>query len=256
MKSEIYTRSMNWKLYKLSSKTVTLPFKKNRCRFTSADGYFYQNIMKSSADIILNIDEDAFVTDNKRLKDLLEFFIDNDYVNCGVPDGGVMDIRKHNPLVTNPFFNIMNVKKIREQFSIENINKNYTVHHPQYENFTPNHLLKSKYEYDFFEPYVPFFLWLATNFKTLYLDAVEHEDSLSNKVLDQNGNSFLLHSWYSRFYSKDIFHTERINNLYREATDQEVPTHWTFLDKIIEKNDQFGTKFHPLKSRIMTKLRI
>ena len=90
MKIEIFTRSMNWHLYKLSAKTILLPYKKNRCRFTSADGYFYRNILKSSADIVLNIDEDAFITDNNRLKNILEYFLDNDFVNCGVPDGGVM----------------------------------------------------------------------------------------------------------------------------------------------------------------------
>lgn len=246
---------MNWQLYKLSSKTVVLPYKKKRCRFTTADGYFYQNIMKSSADIILNIDEDAFITDNARLKNLLEFFIDNDYVNCGVPDGGVMDIRKHNPLVTNPFFNILNVKKIKEHFNLQNLQKNYTVHRPEYVKFTPHHILKSKYQYDFYEPYVPFFLWLATNFKTLYLDATEHNDGLSNIVLDHEGNSFLLHSWYSRFYGIDNSHTIRINNLFEEATQQEISNNLTLLDKCIEKIDRLGMMYYfPLKCRINTKL--
>jgi len=255
MKIEIYTRSMNWQLYKLSSKTILLPYKKNRCRFTSADGYFYNNIMRSSADIILNIDEDAFVTDNGRLKALLEYFLDNEYVNCGVPDGGVMQIRKHNPIVTNPFFNILNVKKIKEQFNIENIKNNYGIHKPEFENYAPQHLLKNQYEYDFYEPYNPFFIWLSTNFKTLYLDAKEHKDGLSTEVLNHEGDPFLLHSWYSRFYLKDSLHTERINNLYKEATNLELQNNVTFLDKVIQKIDELGMKhYYPIKYRIEKKL--
>lgn len=245
---------MNWQLYKLSANTIQLPYKKRRCRFTSAEGYFYSNIMKSSADIVLNIDEDAFITDNRILKNLLEYCLDNEYVNCGVPDGGVMKTRIHNPLVTNPFFNILNVKKIKEQFDISNIKAKYSVHEKEFEKFTPYHLLRSNFQYDFYEPYVPFFIWLTTNFKTLFLNAEEHADGISTKVLDHEGNPFLLHSWYSRFYLKDKYHTERIENLYRESTELEIDKKVKALDRIIEKTDQIGNEFYfPLKYRFERK---
>jgi superfamily I DNA and/or RNA helicase len=38
----IFTRSMNFKLFELSSETVKLPFKHVRMKHTSADGYFYE----------------------------------------------------------------------------------------------------------------------------------------------------------------------------------------------------------------------
>ncbi len=254
MKIEIYTRSMNWKLYQLSQNTITLNYKRNRCRFTTADGYFYDRILKSKADYIVNIDEDAFVTDNHKLQNLLNFCIENDYVNCGVSDGGVMEIRKHNPLVTNPFFNIINVSKIRKEFDLENVIKNYSTHQVDFEKHTPTHLLRSKYEYDFYEPYVPFFLWLDTNYKTLFLDACEHEDGHSNEVLDHEGKPFLLHSWYSRLYGIDNFHTERIENLYKKATDKEMPTEDTVVDKFITASDHFGQQYHDVKKRVFSKL--
>ena len=166
-----------------------------------------------------------------------------------------METRRHNPLVTNPFFNILNVKKIKEHFNLNDIKNNYSVHNPEFEKFTPNHLLKTRYEYDFYEPYVPFFIWLATNFKTLYLDAVEHHDGISTEVLDHKGNPFLLHSWYSRFYLKDGFHTERINSLYNEATNLQLKNDSKFLDKLIAKTDDLGMKYYyPLKYRIEKKL--
>lgn len=246
---------MNWKLYKLSQNTITLPYKRNRCRFTTADGYFYDRILKSKADFIVNIDEDAFVTDNNKLKNLLNFCIENDYVNCGVPDGGVMEIRKHNPLVTNPFFNIINVKKIRKDFNLEVIIKNYSSHKIDFEKHAPKHLLRSQYEYDYYEPYVPFFLWIDTNYKTLFLDTREHSDGHSNEVLDHEGNPFLLHSWYSRLFGKDDFHTKRIKNLYKEATDKEMPKEDTIIDKCIYASDRFGQQYHDGKNRVIGKLK-
>lgn len=254
MNIEIYTRSMNWKLYQLSQRTLTLPYKRNRCRFTTADGYFYDRILKSNADYIVNIDEDAFVTDNERLHKLLMYCIENEYVNCGVSDGGVMEIRKHNPIVTNPFFNIINVKKIRNEFSLENVIENYSAHQIAFEKFSPKHLLRSQFAYDFYEPYVPFFLWLDTNYKTLFLDACEHVDGHSNEVFNHEGKPFLLHSWYSRLFGKDDFHTDRIKNLYKEATDKEMPRENTLVDKLIITSDRFGKEYHDLKNRVVGKL--
>lgn len=254
MKIEIYTRSMNWKLYQLSQNTITLPYKRNRCRFTTADGYFYDRVLKSKADYIVNIDEDAFVTDNDRLQNLLEFCIKNDYVNCGVSDGGVMAIRKHNPLVTNPFFNIINVAKIRKEFDLANVIKNYNTHQIDFEKHAPTHLLRYQYAYDFYEPYVPFFLWLDTSFKTLFLDAREHVDGHSNIVLDHEGKPFVLHAWYSRLFGKEDFHTARIKNLYKEATHKEMPEKYSILDKLTSASDCFGKEYHDTKNRVKVKL--
>lgn len=92
MKIEVYTRSMNSKLYSLSSAVIDLPYKRRRILYTTADDYFYFSIMKSKADVFLNIGQDAFVTDNDWLKRLIEYVLDNNYINCGMPDGGVVDI--------------------------------------------------------------------------------------------------------------------------------------------------------------------
>ncbi len=255
MKIEVYTRSMNHQLYRLSQSTILLPYNRKRLLFTSADGFFYDNIMNSKADIIINIDEDAFITDNKILKNLLEYVIDNDYINCGVPDGGVIPIRKHNPLVTNPFFNIFNVSKIKEKFNLNDILENYSTHKVEFEKFAPNHLLKHIYEYDYYEPYYSFFVWLGVNFKTLYLDANEHSDGISTVVKDHLGQHFLYHSWYSRLYGKDKFHTLRINKLVNEALGNDMTNELikgqNFFCKLYE---DFGQKYYyPIKYRLERK---
>ena len=108
-----------------------------------------------------------------------------------MPDGGVVDIRKHIPLVTNPFFNILNVKEIL---------KNYSGHNPEFEKLFPSHLMKNKYAYDYFEPYNPFFVWFTVNFQTLFLNTEVHQYGLSTILKDHLDEPFLLHSWYFRFY--------------------------------------------------------
>lgn len=214
---------MNYQLYRMSMKTILLPYKKKRSMFTTATGYIYNYILNNDADFVINIDEDAFVIDNDRLMKLLDYVKDNNYINCGMPDGGVVEIRQHNPLVTNPFFNILNVKEIRKKFNLEEINNNYSSHKTEFENFSTTHLKNDKYKFDFYEPYYPFFIWLTVNFKTLFLNATVHKDGISTVLKDHLDQPFLVHSWYSRYYGKDTNHTKRINSLFKQETGNSIP---------------------------------
>jgi len=215
LKIKIFTRSMNRDLYKLSGSTINLPFERVRLTNTTADGYFYK-ILEQDIDYAINIDEDAFIVNNDALVALIKYFIENEYDNCGMPDGGVIPVRHHNPLVTNAFFNILNVKKIKKSFSYREIN-NYKKHKKSFEIKTPFHLMQSAYNYDNYEPYFPFFLWLSQSHNVLYLNANTHTDTISTILKNQNGTPFLLHSWFSRDYGTDIYHTKRINSLISEC---------------------------------------
>jgi hypothetical protein len=213
----IATRSMNRFLYRLSQKTVSLPYKRYRLCDTTADGYILE-LLKIDADWVINIDEDAFVTNEDSIMSLLQYMKDNSYEVCGFPDGGVMKIRCHNPLIMNPFFNIFHLKSLRNKYTLM-VEKNYTAHKSEYEGKTPFGVMKEGYgyEYDFYEPYYPIFLWMNQNAKCLYLSAQEHADGFSTIALDQNDHPFLIHTWWSRAYGTDPFHTERINNAWCEA---------------------------------------
>ncbi|GHT75973.1 hypothetical protein FACS189413_00490 [Bacteroidia bacterium] len=210
-KIEIVTRSMNRKLYHLSQSTIQLPFKRIRLTNTTAESYLYQ-LLKRDVDYVINIDEDAFIYNNERLLALLNYCIANDIDLCGMPDGGVLPVRQQNPLVVNPFFNIIHVKKLRSAFSKKAIRK-YKEHQPEYEQKTPVHLLKTNYTYRYCEPFEPFFVWISQNFKVLYLNAEEHTDGFTTLLKDPNDQPFLLHTWFSRMYETDDFHTQRINNI-------------------------------------------
>lgn len=133
---KIYTRSMNDVLYHKSMALCSLPYEKVRLLNTPADGYLYQVIADTEADLVVNIDEDAFVSNIGALQRLIDYCIENDYVNCGMPDGGVVHLRDGNPLVTNPYLNILNTKVLREQFNLDLLNEK-----PDKERFTQTELL-------------------------------------------------------------------------------------------------------------------
>lgn len=219
-KIAIFTRSMNYTLYKMSSNTISLPFKHYRLTYTTADGYLYK-ILKYDIDYAINIDEDAFVINNEALFELLKYCIQEKIVNCGMRDGGILPIRHGNPIVTNPFFNIINVGIIRKYFSISVVNGNLNTD-IDYDRFLPLNL-PYKFEIsDDYEPFYPFFLWLDTNFSTLFLNAKEHKDGYTTILYNHLNKPIIYHSWFSRNYGMDKFHTNRISNLYHSCVNVEV----------------------------------
>lgn len=215
---KVYTRSMNDMLYKKAMSFIDLPYSKVRLLGTSADGYLIDLIMDEEADIVINIDEDAFVFDTSTLVNLVQYVIENGYANCGMPDGGVVHLRHFNPLVTNPFFNVFNTKLLRAKIDEYN-EQDYNVHKESFVEKCPVEMLKGAYEYVYFEPYYPLLIWINQNFKTLYLNANTHKDGLTTILEDNNGQPFLMHTWFSRMYGSDIQHTTRINRIITECAN-------------------------------------
>lgn len=211
---KIYTRSMNDVLYHKSMALCPLPYEKVQLKNTSAEGYLYQVIADTEADWVINIDEDAFVSNVDALVSLLDFCMGNGYVNCGMPDGGVVHLRDGNPLVTNPYLNILNTKALREQFSIDKFNES-----PDKNRFTQTDLLVGAHDFTAtdIEPYYPFFIWLSNHFNTLYLKSTNHPDGESTVLYNHVGEEMLIHTWYSRYYNNNRFHTQRIDNAFKEA---------------------------------------
>ena len=211
---KIYTRSMNRVLYHKSMALCTLPYPKERLVGTTADGYLLQVINDPEADWAVNIDEDAFISDIEALKRLLDYCQQNGYENCGMPDGGVVHLRDANPLVTNPYFNIFNTKALREKISSLDLNEQ-----PREECFTQRELLVDDHNFGNVgeEPYYPLLIWMGNHCRTLYLNATTHPDGESTVLQNHLGEPFLIHTWYSRCYNNDRFHTRRINRAFKEA---------------------------------------
>lgn len=187
---KIYSRSFDLRLYRNAKGLWEGIDCVDIVRLTdqSADGYFYTMLKDEDCDIAVNIDEDAFVTDPQAVNDLVRLMQEEGYANIGCPDAGEGLPRSGNPKVTNPFFNILNLRLIRSKFDRAAL-KAYT---------------------EDYEPYYPFYLWLADNFRTLYLPAQKHSDGISTILYDLQGRRICMHSWYARFYSMPDFIVRRI----------------------------------------------
>lgn len=181
---KIYARSFDLRLYRLSKglydklrdaegRTISCV----RLTDRTADGYFFTMLRDTECDIAVNIDEDAFMVDPKAVLELAYKVWEDNYANAGYPD--TITRGNGDPTITNPFFNILNLKLIRTRF-----NRSELVERP-----------------DDLEPYYPFLRWVVDNFKTLYLTPKTHPDGITTIALDEQGRTLCLHTWFSRFYS-------------------------------------------------------
>ena len=182
---KIYTRSFDLRLYRLASGLFRgIPDEEGnpipcvRLTDKSADGYFYSMLRDRRCDIAVNVDEDAFLTDPQAMLDLIRRLREEGWANIGYSDGDEATTGR-NPVVTNPFFNVMDLSAIRAQFDRKQMVR----------------IREDR------EPYYPFFRWTAARFKTLYLPCRRHADATTTVGLDEQGRTICLHTWFSRFYS-------------------------------------------------------
>ena len=150
---------------------------------------------------VVLLDEDAFVFDNARLRQLLAWADQHGLAAVGVPDGGVFAARTHNPNALNPFFNVLDLAAIREVWSVDAClawrgrGSEMTEPWPPGELFEP----EVRYAFDDFEPYYCFYFWLRdAGLATGYLDARTHSDGMSTIVLDHEGAPVVIHAWSAR----------------------------------------------------------
>jgi len=220
----VLTRSMHETLYARSQSLLTLPYARRAIvgmnHWKNATDYLHL-LFEFDADWIINIDEDCFVFDNGRIEGLLKHMQENGFDYCGIPDGGACVHRFHNPVVTNPFFNIFHAAAIRPKLRATNVfGVNRIQYTPDLERFTPRELLRPDhaYAYDNFECFYGLFFWLLQEgFKPLFLPSVELEDGITTELRDHRGDPFLYHTWFTRKYTRDEAHTQRIDAIYERA---------------------------------------
>jgi len=193
---------------------------------------FFEHVIKKLTDVdwMIYIDEDCFITNKSALMDLLYHQIRHNIGFSGMPDGGVISHRFHNPVSINAFFTIVNLKKLREE--ILNL-RGYSHYAKDLDKFIPHSLIKKGYtndyktqkiidegnipygvSYDNFEPYYSiFFSALRKGVKPLYLDAYDYPDDDYATVLKNHlGVDFAYHSWFSRGWN-DPYHKNRIQKI-------------------------------------------
>ncbi|MBQ7253282.1 MAG: hypothetical protein IJS30_01240 [Bacteroidales bacterium] len=219
---KIYTRSFSPELYKFSKALYPEGVEAVRMTDRTADGYFYAMLRDTDCDIAINIDEDAYVSDPEAVMELAQRVYEEGWANAGTSDCGPGCPRSHNPIVTNPFFNILNLKLIREKymgpgqiraFDYQPVKEQMKAAFKSQVSAT----LTGGFDIYDFEPYYSFYLWLAYNFKTLYLPAERHPDGLSTILYDGSGRELCRHSWMARKYKVNPAQTQRITTLIDEV---------------------------------------
>lgn len=174
--------------------------------------YVITNNLFKDIDIMVYIDEDCFITNKQELQNLINYVIDNEIDCAGMPDGGVISTRTHNPLSINQFFCILNLNNIRSKYNYEEIlNTKYS---NDLDKYLPISLIKKVYTLDDFEPYYKLFFWmLNNNFKFLYLDAEDCEiDNITTILKSHKNVEFAYHTWYARQW-KNENQNNRINTI-------------------------------------------
>lgn len=208
---KFFCRSFDLRLYRFSKGLYdALGYECVRLTDQSADGYFYTMLADEECDIAINVDEDCFITNPEAVWALVDFVLENNIANAGCSDGGGWCPRGGNPIVTNPFFNVFNLKLIREHFSKSAVKLfDYNMHKDcMMATFPANRLYEGR-KYDFnrteYEPYYPFFLWQAYHTKTYYLNSERHPDGWTTILYNQDGQEMCRHTWLARFYSVPSF---------------------------------------------------
>ncbi len=178
--------------------------------------FMFDKLSSDKYDWIIMADEDVLFIAPNEVFSVIDRMNNENIVVCGVRDGGVLSWRDKNPYIINPFFCILNYKKIKLIYNKNEIDKNQYI----LENEFSDDLSKLSFEYDeksIFEEYYCFFLWLRRKeMKFEFLDAVSdtfENDLETTTVFDFKGNKILYHTWYARTYGVSKYHTERINKI-------------------------------------------
>lgn len=208
--------------------------------------YFMKILKRKDIDWLILMDEDALFIDSKLIFPLIDKMVINDYIVCGVRDGGMLPERSGNPYAINPFFSIIHLKKLKHIWNKREMLSNHYIKEGEFDEDLSN----LKYPYNVLsmsEPYYCFYFWLKRkNQKLLYLDITLPfvEDKITNTVQDLNGEAIIYHTWFSREYGDERGrHTSRIDAVFNQFS---ILSKQNNLKPIIYKDNLF-----PLKIRFI-----
>lgn len=227
---KIFCRSFDLRLYRLSKGLYeSWGFPCVRLTDQSADGYFLTMMKDKDCDIAINVDEDCFITSKEAIMRLVDYVISNGIANAGCSDEGAGVPRRGLKQVTNPFFNVFDLRQIRQAYSKEAV----------------KHYSEGIQVRGYLEPYYPFFLWMADNLKVEYLQNERHCDGTTTILYNNLGEEMCRHTWFARFYSVPAFivkhwqptigaQQKRIDNVINEAyaAQQIAKPKFSFSDEL------------------------
>jgi len=205
---KIYCRSFNKELYTRSKALYEdMGYECVRLTEQTADGYFYTMLADESCDIAINVDEDCFLISPSQVEQLTQYVIQEQIAMAGCQDGSIA-ARRANPLVINPFFNVINLRMIREKFSKEAVRTfDYECERDLMVAQFKGELSEYPYNFDIpvtTDPYYPFVLWVVRHFQVLYLKSQTHADGTSTLLYwphETEENLLCIHTWFARYYN-------------------------------------------------------
>lgn len=181
--------------------------------------FFMKKLKKKDIDWLIMADEDVVFTRPERVFNLINFLAENEYTVSGMSEADRFENWSKHPYVVNTYFCILHLKKIYGFYNEKEMLENQYILADEFSNKKPwmpeyPHKINS-----LAESYYCFFLWLLRKGeKTKFLSISRpSQDPLTTIVKDHTGKELLFHSWYARFYGKDSFHTDRINDLIKEG---------------------------------------
>ncbi|MFE3869505.1 hypothetical protein ACFX5E_15680 [Flavobacterium sp. LS2P90] len=178
--------------------------------------YMMKKLKGKGIDWLVMADEDVLFVNTKCIFSIIEEMKLNDYLVCGVRDGGIIQNRHNSPYVINTFFSIINFKELELMWNKQEVLKNNYILENEFDDDLDK--LKGNYEITkLHEPYYCFYFWLRRKGKKiLFLDATTPfiEDRLTTAVIDTSGEVFIYHTWYARAYGISKTHTDRINKIF------------------------------------------
>ncbi len=204
------TRSKNDLLYRLSGELLGpdgdgYP----RHRFTGTDCLaYFRTLADLEVDWVINLDEDAFVLDRGRLLALVGYLEAHGHAACGMPDGGVVPIRRHNPAACHAAFTVFDLRRVRAAWrDWESVVA--AGPRPEHENAVAPFARRGAAAFDHDKPYYGvFFALLNAGESILYLNAEPWRDGISTLIKDPDGVPLVLHTGFSRAWSHS-YHTRR-----------------------------------------------
>jgi hypothetical protein len=220
-KISFLTTVSNFKLYKKTS--IYYPPNTDRYVIDGREGmygiqsiiYMMNKLKDKDIDWLIMIDEDGIIIDNNAILDVIGYMQENEYLVCGMQDGGVNPIRHHSPFAINTYFSILNFKKLLQIWDAEAVVKNQYINKGEFKLF--DKFIEHRYDVEsVFEEYYCFYFWiLRQGHKILYLNAENsiEDDIYSNVLYNHLNKPIMYHTWYARLYGKSKIHTDRINNV-------------------------------------------
>jgi hypothetical protein len=222
-KMAIFSTVNNFKLYHKSSALYPLDIKsyvidgRNGMFGIHSIIYMMKILKKKNINWVILMDEDALFINSNLVFSIIEYMKTNNYIISGVRDGGMLPERSGNPYVMNPFFSIIDLKKLKKIWNRKEMLANHYIKEEEFDEDLSN----LKYPYDkksLSEPYYCLYFWLKRKGeRLLYLETslAFKDDPITNVVHDLEGRPILYHTWFSREYGdKRARHTARIDRVF------------------------------------------